>query len=158
MANDAQSPSTLEELRKYLKKHCYQPSGFHVGSGWSGCADSHCIEKTYSGFEIFYVERGQRYETIELHEEEAAACQAFIRILDKDDWSRGHCVAWSPSLDEIDRIAKRMEARGVRVKRNDIPNYSGADDPRYRIFVFGRDKLTVDDMIRGGEIPALSSC
>jgi len=158
MVNDVQAPSTLDELQKHLKNHCYQPSGFHVGGDWAGCGDTHCIEKTDSGFDIFYVERGQRYETIELHEDESAACRAFVKILERDEWSRGHCVAWSTSMDEIDRIARRMEARGVRVKRNDIPNYSGADDPRYRLFVFGRDKLTVDDMIQGGEIPALSPC
>jgi hypothetical protein len=132
--------------------------GYHVGSGWAGCADTHCIDKTDSGFEIFYVERGQRYETIESLEDEAAACRAFLKILDKDKWSQGHCVAWTSSEEEIDRIAQLMEAQGVQAKRNDIPSYAGPNDPRYRLFVFGRDKKTIDAMIERGEIPPFKPC
>jgi len=158
MVDEAQTPSTLNELREYLKSHCYQPSGYHVGSGWRGCADTHCIEKTDSGFVIFYVERGQRYETIEAHEDEATACRAFLNTLDQDRWSKAHCVAWSTSIDEINRITRIMEARGIQPKRNDIPAYAGPNDPRYRLFVFGRDKLAVDAMIRNGDIPPLRTC
>jgi hypothetical protein len=156
MGGDRQTPATLEDLSRHLQAECYQPNAYHVGDGWSGCCDAHCIEKTRSGFEIFYVERGRRSKSIDVLGDEAAACQAFIAWLDRTRWSRGHCIAFTRSLGEIEEISEKLAARGIAAERNDLPAYAGPNDPRYRLFVFGTDKLIVDAMAANGDISPIS--
>ena len=147
------TPATLADLALYLNAERYQPGLFHIGSGWSGCGDTFCLEQTAAGFEAFYVERGQRAEAMWIEPDEAAACQAFVALLDREPWSRSHCVAFSDDLAEISRINELLSVRGIQATRNDIPSFDGPDRPRYRLFAIGKDKLIADQMMNEGLIP-----
>jgi hypothetical protein len=152
----AAQPSTMAALAEYLRTECYQPSCYHIGSGWNHCGDTHCLEKTTSGYEAFYVERGQRSTTFFIEADEAIVCRKFLELLDRESWSRTHCIAFTAQLSDAERIEHELAAVGVRSVRNDIPAYRGPDDSIYRLFVFGRDLPMVEQMVASGQIPAVS--
>ena len=156
MNPEASMPATLIELADYLRAECYQPEFYNIGPSWSHCCDTYCIELTTAGYEAFHVERGQRSGPIWIDGNESAACRAFIALLDGERWSRSHCIAFTASLTEIQRIEGELGSRGIQATRNDIPAFSGPNNPRFRLFVTGRDKITVDQLIASGQLPPVS--
>ena len=137
---------TLHELSAHLQQECYQPGVYHVGSGWGSCGDTFCIEKIGGQFEIFYVERGQRGKAIHRCESESAACEAFLAALDRERFSRAHCVGFFTNKSEADTLSERFDSAGITVHRDAIP-YTSTTDMRYRVFVFGRDKIRAQEII-----------
>jgi len=136
----------LRELSAHLERECYQPSVYHIGSGWSACGDTFCIDQVNGRFEVFYVERGERGETFHCCESESAACDAFLATLDLERFSRAHCVGFFNAKSAADGLSERLRSIGITVHRDAIP-YNGVTDLRYRVFVFGRDKLLAQGMI-----------
>jgi hypothetical protein len=136
----------LQELSAHLRQECYSPDVYHVGSGWEACGDTFCIERVGGKFEIFYVERGQRGQTIQQVESESEACAAFLTVLDRERFSRAHCVGFFTTKSDADTLAERLVSAGIGVHRDAIP-YSSSSDMRYRIFVFGRDKIRAQEII-----------
>jgi len=156
MDRRATMPTTLAELADYLRDECYQPSAYHLGPGWSHCGEAYCIEQTPAGFEAFCVERGQRSDPLWIESCEDSACRAFLALLDGDATSRSHCIAFTGNRAEIEAIEETLAFEGVRSRRNDIPAFGGIDDPRFRLFVEGRDKWVIDRLVEAGRIPAVS--
>ena len=138
---------TLPELAAYLEAERYQPLCYHIGSGWAACADAYCLEQVGSRFEMFYVERGQRTDTIRCFEAESEACSAFIRRLDQERFSRAHCVGSFPDQVAADLLADKLTVAGITVHRDTIV-HGGPADLRHRVFVFGRDKLRASELLR----------
>ncbi len=136
----------LQELSAHLQRECYQPSVYHIGPSWGACGDTFCIEMIGGQFEVFYVERGQRGEAIHRCESESAACDAFLAALDRERFSRAHCVGFFTSKSDADSLSERLACADITVHRDAIP-YSSTTDMRYRVFVFGRDKLRAQAMI-----------
>lgn len=156
MDRDATMPTTLAELADHLRDECYQPSAYHLGQGWSHCGDTYCLEHTPVGFEAFYVERGQRSEPFWIESSEGMACARFLGLLGGDCTSRLHCIALSGDVTEIETIEEILASEGVHSKRNDIPAMSSTGDPRFRLFVEGRDKRIVDRLVVAGRIRAVA--
>src|SRR5258707_12354569 len=123
----------LHELSAHLQRECYQPSVYHIGSGWGACGDTFCIERIGGQFEGFYVERGRRGEAIHRCASESAACDAFLAALDRERFSRAHCVGLFTTKSEADSLSERLVSAGITVHRNAIP-YSSTTDMRYRAF------------------------
>lgn len=155
MERSQQIPTTLTALSAYLAHECYQPILYHIGSNWSACGDTYCIEHTQSGFEVFYVERGQRSSDLFVEQNESIACRRFLEILNQSLWSRAHCIAFSTDQEEIARIADVLTSAGIDTTRNDIPSYRATGDVRYRLFVLGRDHIKVDSLVAAGHIPSV---
>jgi hypothetical protein len=143
----------LQELSTYLQRECYQPSAYHVGPDWGRCGDALCIEGIGGQFEIFYVERGERKETFGFYESEPAACEAFLALLNRDRFSRAHCVGLFSTKSEADRLSERLVAAGIVVHCDSIP-FGSVTDMRHRVIVFGRDKIRAEEMIGQGSEPA----
>jgi len=144
----------VQELLIHLQHECYQPKVYHVGPNWSACDDTYCLERIDGQFEVFYVERGKRGETIHRCENESAACDAFLAILDRERFSRAHCVGFFSTKTAADDFSERLVSAGITVHRDVIP-YSNSTDLRYRVFVFGRDKIRAQDVI-GYTVPSVA--
>ena len=144
----------LQELAAHLDQECYQPSIYCIGSGWRAYHDAYCIERIGGQFEVFYTERGQRGAVIHRGESESAACEAFLAALDRSQCSRAHCVGFFTSKSEADSLSERLVSAGIAVHRDEIP-YSSKTGMRYRVFVFGRDKLRVQEIIDHALRPAV---
>jgi hypothetical protein len=136
----------LQELSEHLLLECYQPNAYHVGSGWGDCGDTYCIDRVDGQFEVFYVERGQRGKPIHRVQTEAEACATFLDVLDHARFSRAHCIGSFTAQSEADALAQLLASAGIKVHRDAIP-YGGPSDMRYRIFVFGRDKIRAEELI-----------
>lgn len=135
----------LQELSTHLQER-YSPGVYHVGSDWGACGDTYCIERIGGQFEIFYVERGQRGKTIQQVESESEACAAFLAVLGRERVSRTHCVGFFTTKSDADTLAERLVSAGIGIHRDAI-SYSSSSDMRYRIFVFGRDKIRAKEII-----------
>ena len=138
----------LKELSDFLQNECYQEQTYHIGSGWKVCADAYCLEQTNYGHEIFYVERGERGKAIQNFTNEDEACRAFIKLLNQQQFSKAHCIGNFTLKEEADAIAEQLISTGITLHRDAIP-YSSSVDLRYRVFVFGRDKIRAQEIING---------
>lgn len=63
--------------------------------------------------------------------------------LDRDPWCKAHIVAFTFDQKQIKKAEFKLKLMGIRYKRNDIPYRAG--QTAYRIFVYGRDILRLDD-------------
>ena len=138
----------LKELSDFLQNECYQEHAYHIGSGWNACGDAYCLEQTNSRYEIFYVERGQRGKTIQSFTNEDEVCRKFVGLLNQERFSKAHCIGFFTLKKEADSTAEQLACAGITVHRDTIP-YSSSDDFRYRVFVFGRDKIRAKEIING---------
>jgi hypothetical protein len=138
----------MQELSDYLRRECYQPGFYHVGSDWESCGDTFCIDRVGDRFEVFYVERGQRGAAIRSCDTEAAACEAFLAVLDGERFACAHCVGIFTAQSEADTLAQQLASATIKFHRDAIP-YGGPLDKRHRIFVFGRDKIRFDELMHG---------
>ena len=126
---------TLEELSAHLQRECYQPNAYHVGSNWSGCSDSYCIDRVGEKFAIFYVERGKRDDPVHCYETEEEACDAFLAELDRDRFSRAHCVGIFTTQSQADALALWLDSVGITFHRD--ANLV-ASEHKYSVAVIGR--------------------
>lgn len=156
MDREATIPTTLAGLADFLREEGYHPSAYHIGAGPLQGGDAYCLEQTPAGFEAFHVERGLRSDPFWVEPCEHSACRAFVALLDRDSTSRSHCIAFTGNRSEIEMIERDLATEGIRTRRNDIPAFGGSDDPRFRLFVEGRDKKRVDLLVEEGRIPAVS--
>jgi hypothetical protein len=141
----------LQKLSEYLLEECYQPFSYHIGPGWESCGDTICINRARDKFEVFYVERGERGKTFHIGENESDACKEFLSILDREPFSKAHCVGFFSMESDADRLAERLISGGIQIRKDAIP-YGSLSDKRFQIFVFGRDK-THANKIMGSHVP-----
>jgi hypothetical protein len=155
MAEPENIPETLAALALHLREQCYRDSSFHIGPGWERCDDAHALIQSEAGFEVFYIERGQRCGTEFIEKDEAAACRRFFNLLKDGVWTRAHCVVFTPDAAEAEAAQRLLAAEGIETLRNDMPAYCRANDPRHRVFVLGRDVLCVQQMVEQGRMRAV---
>lgn len=100
-------------------------------------SDAYCLAQREGKWAVFYSERGldsaPEYESTS---EEDAADFFYKCIMRQTHW---HIVGFFK--DEADAIAleKALQSMGIKPIRNDMPAYKHKDDPRYRVFVVGKD-------------------
>lgn len=87
------------------------------------------------GFRVCDTERGQILQIWLETKDEAQACSWYL------DRLAGLWLHLTTSPDEIVILRQQgaLEAAGISVRRNDIPNFNAPGDARYRIFVGGSD-------------------
>ena len=131
---------TIDELEKYLEENCYSFRALSIGK--HRAPEGIIIENAAGEYQFAYSERGNR-RVIKSFSAEKDLVSYALKKLSEDEWCRAHMVAWVWDEAEIKEAEKELENRNIYFKRNDIPNYS--DGKRaYRIFVFGRDVLSLD--------------
>ena len=132
---------TIRELERYLEEECYS---FHEISIGKHCAcEGIVIEREGGRFEFGYSERGCR-RVLKSFAEEKELFRYALAELKADEWLKGHLAAFAYNKTEIEDAEKELNDMGIRFKRNDIPQYK-CGRYAYRIFVFGRDILRLDE-------------
>ena len=132
----------IEELNERLEEEGYNSQFYCIGPGWRRLGDGFALDKVGDSFEWFYVERGQRGRAEKVFASEEEACQFAYETLSKDDWARSHMIGMFESAAEAAELAQELSREGIRSKTDRIP-YGGPDDPRFRVFVYGRDVFKV---------------
>jgi len=134
---------TLDGLYECLIEEGYGPLIVERGPWGLAIGDFRIVRRDGS-FTLGWSERGEVLETVLVTSDEQAACNAFRAEVASLSL---HLVA-SEDRATIERLGAAVTAAGIAVRRNDIPNFNGPGDVRYRIFVDGRD------LARGREIVA----
>lgn len=99
--------------------------------------DAFCLDHDGQHWSVFYSERGTDSPPIYKSSNEADACRFFYDYITKQEhW---HLVGFYEDESEALELAAKLEAEGIACIRNDIPAYKAPDDPRFRVFVVGRD-------------------
>jgi hypothetical protein len=107
--------------------------------------DAFCLDKQGNQWIVFYSERGCDSEPIFRSESEEKACEFFFNhVTNQQHW---HIVGFFKDEDEARKLEATLLAMGVQPIRNDIPAYKSANDPRYRVFVVGKDIFKVRERL-----------
>ena len=115
--------------------------------------DVFCLDKRGYDWVVYYTERGCDSEPIFKSRSEKVACKFFYDyILDMEHW---HLVGFFKEKLDALRMESKLDNAGVKFRRNDIPAYKSSNDPRYRIFVIGKDIFKFRELF-GNESVALA--
>ena len=129
---------TMPELVDWMKYECANSNG---GYGIGQTAhDGFEIEREGQAWHWRFNERGNS-RTIQTFESEEEIVSFAYDQIRKDPWAWTHCIGWLKAENESAALRKNLEERGFPFYSDQIP-YGGIDDPRYRVFVFGRDSLS----------------
>lgn len=131
----------IEALYRHLFESGYDKLIGRSGDGF-GLLDYY-IERQGGLVVVCDKERGEIVQVWLETGDEAAACAYFLgqvstRLL--------HLYATSDAA-AVERRQAALRAAGVDFERNDIPNFAGPGDTRYRIFVAGRDLKTAQQAL-----------
>lgn len=132
---------TIAELENYLEKECYSFRELSVGRHQA--PEGMIIEKLNGCYHFAYSERGHK-RVIQSFPSEQELVEFALQRLKNDKWSKAHLAAWVWNEAEIRNAQQELKSMDIAFERNDIPNYS-MGKRAYRIFVFGRDVLRLDD-------------
>jgi hypothetical protein len=132
----------IEELNKRLDEEGFNPQFYCIGPGWHRLGDGFALDRVGDRFEWFYVERGQRGAAQKVFASEDEACRFAYETLASDDWAQSHMIGMFASESEATELAQELARAGIRSKTDRIP-WGGPADPRFRVFVYGRDVFKV---------------
>lgn len=132
---------TIEELEKYLEDNCY--SFLEISIGKYHAPEGIVIEENEGKFQYSYSERGQK-RIIKSFEEESDLVEYALAEIQKSRWANAHIVAKTFDEQEILEAEKILRDMKIIFRRNDDPHFK-AGKPAYRIFVFGKDILKLEN-------------
>lgn len=135
-----------ELTNKLLAEGC-NPQNFSV---LSRKQDAYCIDKSGKQWKVFYSERGCDSGPIFTSNNESEACEFFYNLIIKQQhW---HLVGFFKDEADAKALEEKLSALGINTIRNDIPAYKTANEPRYRVFVVGKDIFRVKAQLGENDI------
>lgn len=126
------------ELEKRLDEEGFNSLFYCIGPGWRRLGDGFALDKAGELYEWFYVERGQKREVEKVFASEEEACRFVYDRLSKDKWAQSHMVGMFKTEAEAADLARELSLAGILSETDRIP-YGGLHDPRFRVFIYGRD-------------------
>lgn len=125
----------LDDLKEYLRADGYGAL-ISASGAWGLEIGDFRIQREADGIVVAWTERGNITSTVLATRDEAEACRCFI---DTVGTLKLHFGTFR-NRAEADALTALLRGAGIDVWRNDIPNFNGPGDARYRIFVDGRDQ------------------
>lgn len=116
-------------------------------------SDVYCLDQVDGQWAVFYTERGLPSEPIFRSSAETEACDYFFNLITNiQHW---HLVGYFRDEQHAVNLEQTLNAMGITPIRNDIPAYSGPNDPRFRVFVVGKHIFAVRAAL--GNVPLRDS-
>ena len=113
-------------------------------------SDAFCLDRRGNEWVVFYSERGVDSKPIYRSRSESEACHFFYDyVMNLDHW---HLVGWFEREADARSLEAKLSDLGIAFVRNDIPAYEFANDPRYRVFVIGKDIFKFRQLLGDPEI------
>ena len=137
--------NTAELQTRLLDEGC---NGFCIGSCYLQ-SDVYCLDQEDGQWIVFYTERGLHAEPIFSSSAENEACEYFFNLI--TSMEHRHIVGFFREAQHAIDLEQTLNAMGIATVRNDIPYYGGPDDPRFRVFVVGKDIFRVRETL--GDLP-----
>lgn len=124
----------FNELHKRLQAEGYDPHIWERGPSTLSFGE-YRIEKVGDDWRVCSTERGEIIQEYLVTSDESAACTFFYENVSSMMWH------FKTFLDHAsaDALERTLSDAGLQVWRNDIPQFNGPNDPRYRVFVVGSD-------------------
>lgn len=136
----------VEELKQRLLDAGCSPYNFSIGPGGS---DVYCLEQQGEVWRVFYTERGKDDPPIFESRSEAEASEFYFDHITKKI-RHDHLVGFFVSEGNAIDLETQLSQNGIKPHRDKIP-YGGWSDPRYRVFVVGKDIFKARAVL--GEVP-----
>ncbi|MEP2104136.1 MAG: hypothetical protein ABJP02_13805 [Parasphingorhabdus sp.] len=127
---------TVSALASWMSSECANKTSY--GIGWD-ISEGMRIDRFGATWRWQYTERSE-VRTIKTFESESEIAACAYEQIRKDPWAWTHCVGWFKFECHKKAYTETLEDRGIAFYQDQIP-FGGPEDPRYRIFVFGRDVL-----------------
>ena len=124
----------ITQLKRHLLEEGCSPYNFSIGHGGS---DVYCLEQQDGIWRVFYTERGKADPPIFESRSEEQACEFYFNYI-TTKMMHNHLVGFFISEQNAIALETRLAQNGIQVHRDKIP-YGGWSDPRYRVFVVGKD-------------------
>lgn len=135
---------TIQELEQYLEENCYNFDSITIGRHYA--YEGYVVKSCALGYCLFSSERGRETLLKAFPTEEELVAYTLAK-LDRNPWYKAHMVAFTLDQKQIKRAEFKLKLMGIRYKRNDIPGYRSGQTA-YRIFVYGRDILRLEEFKR----------
>ena len=136
----------IHELEKRLEEEACSRAHYSIGVRDS---DVFCLENQNGTWRMFYTERGLDQDPIFESQSEEEACEFFFTYM-TTRIRHDHLAGYFISLEKAEALAATLKEHGIESYRKDIP-YHGWEDPRFRVFVIGKDVFKARDIF--GELP-----
>jgi hypothetical protein len=143
-------PINTEELKQRLLEEGCSPFNFSIGPGGS---DIYCLEQQNGIWRVFYTERGKADAPIFESLSEMEACEFYFKYITKEI-RHDHLVGFFILEQNAIGLVLQLVQNGIPSHRDKIP-YGGWSDPRYRVFVVGKDIFRAREVL--GEVPLSDS-
>lgn len=141
--NDCMNATELNQ--RLLEEGC-SPHNFSIGHRGS---DVFCLQQQDGVWRVFYTERGHDSPPIFESMREDEACEFFFHYI-TTKIKHHHLIGFFTSEQQALKLESQMAQQGVSCHRDKIP-YGGWSDPRYRVFVVGKDIFKARALL--GEVP-----
>ena len=138
------------DLKQRLLEEGCSPYNFSVDPGGS---DVYCLEQQDGVWRVFYTERGKADAPIFESMSEAEACKFYFDYITKKI-RHDHLVGFFSLEENAIELESQLAQNGIKSHRDKIP-YGGWSDPRYRVFVVGKDIFRARAVL--GEVPVNDS-
>jgi hypothetical protein len=124
----------VTELEQHLLEEGCSPYNFSIGHGGS---DVYCLEQRDGIWRVFYTERGKADPPIFVSRNEEEACTFYFEYI-TTKIRHDHLVGFFVLEENAIALETQLAQNGIPFHRDKIP-YGGWSDPRYRVFVVGKD-------------------
>lgn len=131
----------IQELEKRLEEEACSRAHYSIGVRDS---DVFCLENQNGTWRMFYTERGLDQDAIFESQSEEEACDFFFKYM-TTRIRHDHLAGYFISVEKAEALAATLKEHGIESYRNDIP-YHGWEDPRFRVFVIGKDIFKVREL------------
>ena len=133
----------IRELEQRLIEEGCNPGNYAIGSRDSA-SDAFCLTHNGQEWQVYYTERGQDSSPEYTSQSEAEACDYFFSFIMKI--RHDHLVGFFRSEAAANELKSRLESHGLHPFQDKIP-YGGWKDPRFRVFVSGKEIFPAKDIL-----------
>jgi len=123
-------------------------SATNYSIGYRG-SDVFCLLNQNGTWRVFYTERGQDDAPIFESKNEEEACEFYFEYIAKQI-RHDHMVGFFHSEEYAKALSAKLDQSGIQSQRDKIP-YGVWADPRYRVFVVGKDIFKAREIL--DEVP-----
>lgn len=130
----------LETYKKLIAEGC-NTQNFTIDSHGN---DVYCLRNKNGIWSVFYTERGVDSPPIFSSVSQVEACEFFYDyIMEMEHW---HIVGFYKDISLAKAMESKLSSLSIRFVRNDIAAYQEQNDPRFRVFVVGKDIFRFKDV------------
>jgi len=136
----------IQELERRLLEEGCSPHNFSIGHQGS---DVYCLDNKFGTWRVYYTERGEDHSPIFESQSEEEACEFYSDYI-MTKIRHDHMVGFFKSEHNAKALREKLARNAIQSHQDKIP-YGGRIDPRYRVFVVGKDIFRAREIL--GEVP-----